>query len=593
LKTLQPSVRGIGKLQIIFFVQGEQNMTREQTRSAEVWPRRLPASIEPPVVSLWDNLSVSARRYPKKTALAFFDCRITYEELAGAAERLAAQLAVFGVRRGDRVLVVMQNCPQLVIAHYAIFRANAVVVPVNPMNRAEELRHYITDAQATIAITTGDLAAELAAASNGIEGAAKLRHLIVTQFADVIDLSKNAGAVPPHWFAWLSEQHPLPSLVGTEVHRWQELLDGNEEPPALATDRNDLALLPYTSGTTGSPKGCMLSHASVMHNAMTMSFWLDSTPEMVGLAVLPLFHITGLVCVMHASIFAGVTLVIMPRWDRDLAGQLVSERRVTHWTCIPTMIIDLLASPRLDRYDLSSLVYIGGGGSAMPQAVAEQLFDRFSLRLVEGYGLTESAAVTLFNPCDAPKLQCLGIPFISVDARVIDIDTGAEAATGEQGEIIVHGPQLFHGYWNNPEATEQAFITVAGKRFLRTGDLGYRDQNGYFFITDRVKRMINASGYKVWPAELEALMYRHPGIQEVCVISSRDSYRGETVKALVVRKPSHAELTEPTIIDWCRAHTSAYKAPRIVQFVDALPKNASGKVMWKTLQEIEWRGSNG
>jgi fatty-acyl-CoA synthase len=568
-------------------------MTREQTRSAELWPRRLPASIEPPVVSLWDNLSVSARRYPKKTALAFFDCRITYEDLAGAAERLAAQLAVFGVGRGDRVLVAMQNCPQLVIAHYAIFRANAIVVPVNPMNRAEELRHYITDAQATIAITTGDLAAEVAAASDGIEGAARLQHLIVTQFVDVIDLSTNADVVPPHWFAWLSERHPLPSLVGAQVHRWQDLLERNDVRPALVTDRDDLALLPYTSGTTGLPKGCMLSHASVMHNAMTISFWLDGTPEMVSLAVLPLFHITGLVCVMHASIFAGGTLVIMPRWDRDLAGQLVSRHRVTHWTCIPTMIIDLLASPRLDQFDLSSLVYIGGGGSAMPQAIAEQLFDRFNLRFVEGYGLTESAAVTLFNPCDAPKLQCLGIPFISVDARVIDIDTGAEAATGEQGEIIVHGPQLFRGYWNNPVATEQAFITVGEKGFLRTGDLGYRDQDGYFFMTDRVKRMINASGYKVWPAELEALMHRHPGIQEVCVISSRDSYRGETVKALVVRKPSHAGLTEPTIIEWCRAQISAYKAPRIVQFVDALPKNASGKVMWKKLQEIEWCGCNG
>jgi fatty-acyl-CoA synthase len=567
-------------------------MTRELARSTQAWPRRLPAAIEPPVVSLWDNLFVSARRYPKKTALTFFDHHITYEELAGAAERMAARLAAFGVRHGDRVLVVMQNCPQLVIAHYAIFRANAVVVPVNPMNRAEELRHYITDAQATVAITTGDLAAELAAASNGIEGGANLRHLIVTEFADVIGPSKNAGAVPPHWFAWLSQRHPLPSLVGAQVHRWQDLLEGDEEPPALATDRNDLALLPYTSGTTGSPKGCMLNHASIMHNAMTMSFWLNSTPEMVSLAVLPLFHITGLVCVMHASIFAGGTLVIMPRWDRDLAGQLVSSHRVTHWTCIPTMIIDLLASPRLDQYDLSSLVYIGGGGSAMPQAVAEQLFDRCNLRFVEGYGLTETAAVTLFNPCDAPKLQCLGIPFISVDARVIDIDTGAEATTGEHGEIIVHGPQLFRGYWNNPEATEQAVVMIEGKRFLRTGDLGYRDQDGYFFITDRVKRMINASGYKVWPAELEALMYRHPGIQEVCVISSRDSYRGETVKALVVRKPSHAELTEPTIIDWCRAHISAYKAPRIVQFVDALPKNASGKVMWKKLQEIEWCGCN-
>ena len=270
------------------------------------------------------------------------------------------------------------------------------------MNRAEELRHYITDAQATIAITMGDLAAELAAASNGTEGAAKLRHLIVTQFADVIDLSKNAGAVPPHWFAWLSERHPLPSLVGTEVHRWQDLLDGNEEPPALATDRNDLALLPYTSGTTGSPKGCMLSHASVMHNAMTMSFWLDSTPEMVSLAVLPLFHITGLVCVMHASIFAGVTLVIMPRWDRDLAGQLVSERRVTHWTCIPTMIIDLLASPRLDRYDTFP-VSCTSGAAVLP--CRKQLRSSYLIASTYGWSKAMASQNQPLSRCSIPVMH--------------------------------------------------------------------------------------------------------------------------------------------------------------------------------------------
>lgn len=227
----------------------------------------------------------------------------------------------------------------------------------------------------------------------------------------------------------------------------------------------------------------------------------------------------------------------MPRWDRDVAGRLISQHGVSHWTCIPTMIIDLLASPQLEQYDFSGLVYIGGGGSAMPQAVAERLLDRFGLRFVEGYGLTESSAVTLFNPCDAPKLQCLGIPFISVDARVIDVDTGAELGVGEQGEIVVHGPQVFQGYWRRADATEQAFSIIDGKRFLRTGDLGYQDEDGYFFITDRLKRMINASGYKVWPAELEALMFRHPGIQEVCVISCNDAYRGETVKAMVVRKP--------------------------------------------------------
>jgi fatty-acyl-CoA synthase len=562
-------------------------MVRQKKLSWKVWPTRLPAAIEPPAISLWDSLSVSARRYPNKTALAFFDSRITYAELESAAARLAARLAALGIRRGDRVLVVMQNCPQLVIAHYAIARANAVVVPVNPMNRAEELRHYITDAQATIAITTGDLAGEVAAASNGKEPAYHLQHLIVTQFTDVIDPLNESSMIPAQWLAWLTEHHRLPCLKHGDVHHWRDVLQMHDELPDLVADRDDLALLPYTSGTTGLPKGCMLTHASIMHNAMATSFWLNGTPEMVSLAVLPLFHITGLVCVMHASIFAGGTLVIMPRWDRDVAGRLISQHGVSHWTCIPTMIIDLLASPQLEQYDFSGLVYIGGGGSAMPQSVAERLLDRFGLRFVEGYGLTESSAVTLFNPCDAPKLQCLGIPFISVDARVIDVDTGAELRVGEQGEIVVHGPQVFQGYWRRTDATEQAFSIIDGKRFLRTGDLGYQDEDGYFFITDRLKRMINAAGYKVWPAELEALMFRHPGIQEVCVISSNDAYRGETVKAVVVRKPSHTELAEQEIIDWCRAQISAYKAPRIIEFADALPKNASGKVMWRKLQEVE------
>jgi fatty-acyl-CoA synthase len=251
------------------------------------------------------------------------------------------------------------------------------------------------------------------------------------------------------------------------------------------------------------------------------------------------------------------------------------------------MIIDLMGSPKLEQYDLSSLVYIGGGGSAMPQAIAERLFDQFQLRFVEGYGLTETAAVTIFNPCDAPKLQCLGVPFISVDARVIDVESGAVQAIGEKGEIVIHGPQVFLGYWGHEEATETAFVTIDGKRFLRTGDLGYRDEDGYFFIMDRLKRMINASGYKIWPAELEAVMFHHPGIQEVCVIGVNDSYRGETVKAVVVRKGAYSELTEQNIIDWTRTQVSAYKTPRIVEFVEALPKNASGKVMWRQLQEAE------
>lgn len=557
-------------------------------KSIRTWPRRLPASIEPPATSLWDSLAVNARRYPDRTALIFLGSRTTYRELQDTSERLAGQLHKLGVRRGDRVLVVMQNCPQLVIAHLAIARANAVVVPVNPMNRADELHHYIRDAEAKLAITTADLAQELAAASNGTEPGHGLAHLVVSHFTDAIDAVNHSG-VPLQWRDWLLAQHELPDLIGGSVHHWRDAIEADGKSCDLEVARDDLALLPYTSGTTGLPKGCMLTHGNVMHNAVGSSFWLGMTPEAVSLAVLPLFHITGLVCVMHASIFSGSAMVIMPRWDRELAGQLISRYRVSHWTSIPTMIIDLLASPNIDRFDLSSLAYIGGGGAAMPQAVAETLLDKFGLKFVEGYGMTESAAVTLFNPCDDPKLQCLGIPFLSVDARIMDIESGAELPDGGEGEIVVHGPQVFQGYWKRAEASSETFVAIDGKMFLRTGDIGYRDQDGYFFITDRLKRMINASGYKVWPAEIEALLFRHPAIHEACVISSKDSYRGETVKAVVVVKKSHLGIKENEIIDWCKTQVSSYKVPRVVKFVDALPKSASGKVMWRTLQETELR----
>jgi fatty-acyl-CoA synthase len=308
----------------------------------------------------------------------------------------------------------------------------------------------------------------------------------------------------------------------------------------------------------------------------------------VTLAVVPMFHITGMVSLMHTSFYIGATLIMMPRWDRDLAGRLISHRKVTHWTNIPTMVIDLLASPNFDSYDLSSLAYIGGGGAAMPQAVAQRLLEQFGLRYVEGYGLTETAAPSHTNPPDDPKQQCLGIPFMSTDARVVDPETLLEMPPGEQGEIVIHGPEVFQGYWKRPEATAAAFFELDGKRFFRSGDLGKVDEDGYFFMTDRLKRMINASGFKVWPAEVEALMFRHPAIQEACIIATKDSYRGESVKALVVLRASHkGQVTEQDIIDWCRDNMAVYKVPRVVQFVDALPKSGSGKVMWRALQEAE------
>ncbi len=560
-------------------------------RHAAAWPARLPFGIHPPSLSLWTNLAISAWRYPDKTALVYMCQRWSYSALKTACEHMAGHLARLGVQRGDRVVLDMQNCPQLVITHFAILRLDAVVVPVNPMNKAQELQHYITDPDVKLAVITADLAPELAQASAALPAEQQLAHMVVTQFTDVFDpASLEPAELPAAWREWLLPQRELPQMASGQVHAWADLMarPHGQALPDVQSGPDDLAVLPYTSGTTGLPKGCMHTHGTVMHNAVASGLWGNGTAENVTLCVVPMFHITGMVSLMHSSIYLGATMVVMPRWDRDVAGHLISRWKVTHWTNIPTMVIDLLGSPHLDRYNLTSLVYIGGGGAAMPEAVAQRLLEQFDLRYIEGYGLTETAAPSHTNPPDRPKQQCLGIPFVSVDSRVVDPETLQELPVGESGEIVTHGPQVFKGYWKRPEATAAAFFERDGKTFFRTGDMGRVDEEGYFFMTDRLKRMINASGFKVWPAEVEALMFRHPAIQEACIIATRDAYRGESVKAVVVLRASHkGQVSEQDIIDWCRDNMAVYKIPRTVQFADALPKSGSGKVMWRTLQEAE------
>ena len=552
------------------------------------WPSHLPQSITVPATALPDNLETSARRYPDKAALVFFGRAMPYRELAHTAERLAAYLHSVGVRQGDRVILLMQNLPQLVAAHFAILRANAVVVPVNPMNLAEELKHYITDGEVKVAIASADLGAELAKASNALPPGQRLDHLLVTQPGEYLPPPGQGDAIPAAWQAWLTTPQPLPTLEGGSTATWQDALACTAPVPPLTVGPQDLSVLPYTSGTTGLPKGCMHTHRSIMHNAVASALWGQGSSENVTLTVIPIFHITGMVSVMHASIYLGATMVLMPRWDRELAGQLISRYQVTNWTNIPTMVIDLFASPNFRQFDLRSLAYIGGGGAAMPQAVAQRLLEEYGLTYQEGYGLTETAAPSHNNPAQHSKQQCLGMPFIGTESFIANPDTLEPMPQGEQGEIVVSGPQVFSGYWRSEGATRAAFFERDGKRFFRTGDLGWMDAEGYFFITDRLKRMINASGFKVWPAEVEALMFRHPGIQEACVVSAKDAYRGETVKAVVVLRPSHkGQVSEEDVIAWCRENMAAYKVPRIVEFVDALPKSGSGKVMWRLLQDAQ------
>ncbi|WP_051390910.1 long-chain fatty acid--CoA ligase [Paraburkholderia mimosarum] len=544
------------------------------------WPAHLSPHLSIPHTNLFYNAEVSAARYPDKPFIIFYDTPVTFAQFKDEAERVAGYLQEeCGVKAGDRVLLYMQNSPQWVIAYYGILRANAVVVPVNPMNLTEELAHYVEDSGATTAFVAQDLYPRIAplVREAGSEG---LRHLLVATYSDYLE--REPFSPPPEFVS------APRCVVGPGVAHWADVLEAHRVPGALSAGPDDLCVMPYTSGTTGKPKGCMHTHRSVMATAVGGCNWFASHQDAVQLSVLPLFHVTGMQGGMNSPLYNGSTVVLLPRWDRDAAARAIEHYRINGWQAISTMVVDFISNPRIREYDLSSLAWMRGGGATMPDAVVKKLKDLTGLDFVEGYGMSETMAATHINPPQRPKPQCLGIPVFDVDSRVVDPITLEEVAPGESGELIMRAPQVMQGYWNQPEATSEAFIERDGKRFLRTGDLVRRDEEGYYFMTDRLKRMINASGYKVWPAEVEALMYRHPAINEVCIIGARDPRRGETVKAVVVLDPKQAgSVSEDDIIAWAHENMAAYKAPRIVQFVDALPKSGSGKILWRKLQEEE------
>ena len=533
--------------------------------------------LDAPATNVFYNLEVSGRRYPDKPSLVFYDSPVSFAEVLRQAELIAGYLQHrCKVRKGDRVMLFMQNCPQFVIAYYGILRADAVVVPLNPMFLTGEFSRCASDSGATAVIVSQELYPRL----EPLVDAGDLSHVIVSAYSDYL-MSATELPVPEFISA------PRAGIFRGGVTLWRDALGEGLSPGPLTAGPDDLCVMPYTSGTTGEAKGCMHTHRSTMHTLVASMRWFAVQPELSLLAVAPFFHVTGMQGGMNGPLYNGNTLVLLPRWDRTAAAECVQRYRIASWTAVPTMIQDFFMNPNIERYDLSSIRRLSGGGAAMPAIVARRLKSR-GITFYEGYGLTETMAATHINPPGRAKEQCLGIPIYGVDSRVIDPITLDELPVGEVGEIVTHGPQVFLGYWNRPEQSAQAFIEIDGKRFLRTGDLGRVDEDGYFFMVDRLKRMINASGFKVWPSEVESLMYAHPAILEACVIGARDSHRGETVKALVVLRPEwRGRVDERTLIDWCRGAMAAYKVPRIIAFAEALPKSGSGKIQWRELQERE------
>jgi fatty-acyl-CoA synthase len=543
----------------------------------EYWPK-ISKSLTVPATSLYDNLRVSAQRYPDQDAIFYYGNKLSYKQLDQEVNALAGYLQhKLGVNTGEKVLLFMQNSPQFIIGYYAILRANAVVVPINPMLVADELEFYVRDCEIKTALTGQELYERV----SPLLGATSLENLVIAAYSDYKG-SEFEGTVPA--------EVELERLVFSEPHHyhWCDAIQANLTASEHTSKGDDLAVLPYTSGTTGLPKGCMHTNRTVQANTVGAYHWSRTTANAVHLMTLPLFHVTGMVHSMHMPIFSGSTMVIMTRWNRDAAVELIKKQGCTHWVTIATMIIDFLANPNLTAGDISSLASISGGGAALPEAVGEKLYKLSGLRFVEGYGLSETIAQTHFNPADRPKMQCLGIPSFDVDARIIEPSTGKELGMGEIGEIIVNGPQVMVGYYNREDENRSSFIEIEGKSFFRTGDIGRYDEDGYFFIVDRVKRMINASGYKVWPTEVESYLYKHPAIQQACVVGVPDERRGETVKAFVIlNEGMEGKVSEEEIIDWAKQHMAAYKYPRHIEFRKQFPMTSSGKILWRKLQEEE------
>ena len=551
-----------------------------QSRHFKHWPKHLSQKLETPRKTIFQNLVESAERFPNKPAIVFYGTTLSYSDLIEQTRALANYLKTKClVQKGDRIILDLQSSPQFVISYYAVLSLGGLVVPISPMNIEDEINHYCTDSGARVAIASQDVIEEF----RTVIDQGTIDHLIVATYSDYIGdtfVDEVPKGISDQKIRW-----PSPQLID-----WSE----TQEKTIILEESNinlaDLAAILYTSGTTGRPKGCMHTQESVMRNIEGAVIWeaMDSTSVLLSTA--PLFHVTGMQHSMNAGIAASGTLVILPRWDPKIAGTLIERHGCTHWANVPTMVVDLLAEPTVEGKDLSSLQNIFGGGSSMPEAVAQKLFERCGIRYMEAYGMTEAISQTHMNPPHELRKQCLGIPTFDTSATVIDPDTMQELGPNETGEIIVAGPQLMLGYWEREDANNESFINIDGVRFFRTGDLGSFDEDGFFYISDRIKRMINASGFKVWPAEVEATLYKHPAVKELAIISSPDPRRGETVKAMIVLNSSAKNSTsEEDIISWSRKQMASYKIPRLVQFVTELPRSGSGKIQWRLLQEAEWQ----
>ena len=542
-----------------------------------------------PKITLPQLLGQTAAKSPDHPALLYFGAKISYRQLQDHVNRLAAGLQAMGVKPGDRVALLMPNCPQFVISFFGAMRAGAIVTATSAMYTPREITHQWNDAGATVVIADRRLYPVIKAA---LPQLTSVRHIVLTgmrryyprpfqELCTILETSRSEK---------LSNCTKLNSTgatqpTGTALCEWESLLSVSPKPRPSGLMPSDIACLQYTGGTTGTSKGAMLTHANLVTNAYqaTKLLTMNGKGEEVMVAALPMFHIFAMTCVMISSVEIGGTVVILPRFELRAALNAIRKYRPTMFHGVPTMYVAFNSVPGVERYGFNSLRMCMSGGAALPAEVRQKFEALTGGKLVEGYGLTETSPVTHVNPpAGSPKVASIGLTIPDTEARILDLETGtSEMPVGEIGEITIRGPQVMKGYWNKPEET--ALVLRDG--WLYTGDIAKKDADGYFYIVDRTKDMIIAGGFNIYPREVEEVLFECPKVQEAAVIGVPDPYRGETVKAFVVLKPG-VTATAEEIIAFCRERMAAYKAPRQVVFRDSLPKSGVGKYLRRELRKL-------
>lgn len=544
------------------------------------YPKEVPHSIELPEIPVHKFLTQAFESMPNKVAIHFMGRDLTYKELYESALKFANYLHSLGVEKGDRVAIMLPNCPQAVIAYYGTMYAGGVVVQTNPLYTERELQYQMADSGAKVILVMDILYPR----AMKILHETNIENVIVSGIKDYLPFPKNLvyPFIQKKQYGFsVKVEHSGTNHLFTEIMKMGKLDEIEQE----FDFENDLALLQYTGGTTGYPKGVMLTHKNLIANTLMCDAWMYKCKkgEETILGILPFFHVYGMTTVLILSVMQQGKMVLLPKFDAEQALKTIDKQKPTLFPGAPTMYIGLLNHPDLAKYDLSSIKACLSGSAALPLEVQEKFEELTGGRLVEGYGLTETSPVTHANPIWDHRINgSIGLPWPNTEAVILRSGESEVLPVGEIGEIAVKGPQVMKGYWNRPEETAMTFTDG----WFLTGDLGYMDEKGYFYVVDRKKDMIIAGGFNIYPREVEEVLYEHEAIQECVVAGIPDPYRGETVKAYIVLKEGKS-VTDKELNEYCRKNLAAYKVPRLYEFRQELPKTAVGKILRRTLIEEE------